>query len=176
LVPSISPKALVLAAVPIALWAYKDGPPPKMTGGFGDATCHMCHADNPPNAPGGELALRGIPERYSPGQAYSIEIRLSRAGLHVGGFQVTARTSAGNPAGTWKSLDDRSRVSGAFVQHTEHGTAAPSEGMARWTVEWTAPATAAGTVTFNAAANASNDDASALGDFIYTSERVSREP
>jgi hypothetical protein len=38
---------------------------------------------------------------------------------------------------------------------------------ARWTVVWTAPATG-GAVTFNAAANAANEDDSQLGDYIYT--------
>jgi hypothetical protein len=36
-----------------------------------------------------------------------------------------------------------------------------------WTMEWTAPSTGAGPVQFNVAANASNNDDSPLGDFIY---------
>jgi hypothetical protein len=34
-------------------------------------------------------------------------------------------------------------------------------------MEWTAPAAAAGVVQFNVAANASNNDDSPLGDYIY---------
>jgi hypothetical protein len=40
-------------------------------------------------------------------------------------------------------------------------------------VRWTAPQPAAGAVTFNAAANASDADSSPLGDYIYFTERVS---
>jgi hypothetical protein len=59
-------------------------------------------------------------------------------------------------------------VAGSLVQHTEHGTAAERDGANQWTFEWTAPPAGAGPVSFHTAANASNDDASALGDFIYT--------
>jgi len=40
-------------------------------------------------------------------------------------------------------------------------------GANRWTVEWTAPSLATGPVQFNVAANASNNDDSPLGDYIY---------
>jgi hypothetical protein len=36
-----------------------------------------------------------------------------------------------------------------------------------WTIEWTAPAGATAPVQFNVAANASNNDDSPLGDYIY---------
>jgi hypothetical protein len=61
-----------------------------------------------------------------------------------------------------------------FAQHTTVGTVTPERGTLRWTLEWTAPAAAPSPVRFNLAGNASNDDASPLGDYIYLSESMSR--
>lgn len=160
----------LLALPPLALWGYKDGPPPNMAGGFGGATCHMCHEGNAVNAPGGSLTIEGLTGTYTPGATYSLTITLKRGGLRSGGFQLAARFAGGEPAGLWSADGVRARIApGGFVQHTERGTEAPSEGANQWIVEWTAPA--AGEVVFHAAGNASNDDASALGDFVYTAER-----
>jgi hypothetical protein len=43
----------------------------------------------------------------------------------------------------------------------------PATGANAWTIEWTAPSPAAAPVQFNVAANASNNDDSPLGDYIY---------
>jgi hypothetical protein len=47
------------------------------------------------------------------------------------------------------------------------GSRVSSTGANTWTVEWTAPAAPAAAVQFNVAANASNNDDSPLGDYIY---------
>jgi hypothetical protein len=60
-----------------------------------------------------------------------------------------------------------------FAQHTTAGTIAQPPGALRWALEWTAPQAAPAPVQFNVAANASNDDASPLGDFIYVAEITS---
>ena len=54
-----------------------------------------------------------------------------------------------------------------FVQHNQAGSRAATPGENTWTMEWTAPATSTGAVQFNVAANASNNDDSPLGDYIY---------
>lgn len=140
-----------------------------MTGGFGGQTCQMCHNDGVLNMPGGSLTLRGIPQRYQPGARYEMAVVLSRSGLSVGGFQLTARFADGKPAGTWSVTSERAQVAkGGFVQHTKSGVKAEAPGSAEWSMTWVAPES--GEVIFNAAANASNDDVSALGDLIYTTE------
>ncbi|MEP7361513.1 MAG: choice-of-anchor V domain-containing protein, partial [Chloroflexota bacterium] len=55
----------------------------------------------------------------------------------------------------------------SFVQHNQIGSRAATPGANTWTLEWTAPPTPAGPVQFNVAANATNNDDSPLGDFIY---------
>jgi hypothetical protein len=99
-----------LAAAPLALVAYKDGPVPGRTGGFGGPTCHACHQDNRLNAPGGELTITGLPDRYTPGETYPITVRLKKPELVRGGFSMAARFVTGEnarrQAGEWQA-DER---------------------------------------------------------------------
>jgi hypothetical protein len=55
-----------------------------------------------------------------------------------------------------------------FVQHNQTGSRAAAAGANTWMIEWTAPPAETGAVQFNVAANASNNDDSPLGDYIYT--------
>lgn len=169
---------VAFAALPPGLQAFKEGPYPNVTGGFGEQTCRLCHMDNPLNAPGGSVEVAGIPSRFVPGATYPVTITLRREDLRRGGFEIASRFAAGRlrgrQAGAWRVTDARAQlIPGAvdraltFVQHNLAGSRGPSPGMNRWTLEWTAPSDAAGTVQFDIAANASNDDDSPLGDFIY---------
>jgi hypothetical protein len=166
-----------LIALPMAASAFKEGPYPNVTGGFGEQSCHLCHNDNPMNAPGGTLTLDGVPPQFVPGQTYPITVTIAREGLRRGGFEIAARFAngrqKGRQAGVWKPLDDRVQlIPGAvdrvltFVQHNLSGSRAAERGRNTWTIEWIAPS-APNAVQFNVAANASNNDDSPLGDFIY---------
>jgi hypothetical protein len=184
--------AIALIGVPPAASAFKEGPYPNVTGGFGERSCHLCHNDNPINAPGGTLTLDGVPLQFVPGQTYSLTVEIAREGLRRGGFEIAARFASGKQkgkqAGTWTPLDARVQlIPGAvdrvltpaspprvsqrggvvFVQHNLAGSRAADRGRNAWTIEWTAPATAVAAVQFNVAANASNNDDSPLGDYIY---------
>ena len=126
-----------------------------MTGGFGEQTCHLCHLDNPINAPGGAVALDGVPAAFTPGQTYPITVTISRQGLRRGGFEIAARFAGGRQkgrqAGSWRLLDARAQlIPGAvdkaltFVQHNQTGSRAPRPGANSWTMEWTAPSGGSG--------------------------------
>ena len=104
---------------------------------------------------------------------------LAHPGLRRAGFQLSARDDSlnmtgGSDAGSLSPTDglvdivqgDRLPVT-TYLQHTEEGAATATPGAATWTLEWTAPEERV-PVAFHIAANASNDDASPLGDFIYT--------
>jgi hypothetical protein len=172
---------LVSAAViggPLAAVAFKEGPYANVTGGFGEPTCRVCHVDHPLNAPGGALAVSGVPRVYVGGTAYPITVTLTREGLRRGGFEIAARFASGSQrgrqAGAWRPIDARAQLipspvdaSLIFVQHNLAGSLAATRGTNSWTIEWTAPSPAAGPVQFNVAANAANNDDSPLGDFIY---------
>ena len=172
------PVGAFVLALPLAAAAFKEGPYPNVTGGFGEQTCHLCHLDNPIDAPGGAVALDGIPAAYTPGQTYPVTVTISRQGLRRGGFEIAARFAAGRrkgrQAGSWRLLDARAQlIPGAvdkaltFVQHNQIGSRTATPGANTWTMEWIAPPAAAGAVQFNVAANASNNDDSPLGDYIY---------
>jgi hypothetical protein len=162
--------------------AYQDGPLPQMTGGFGEQTCRQCHLDNPVNAPGGSLRLEGLPAAYEPNREYTLVLVLQREGLKRAGFELSVRTaagaSAGEQAGRLRIADPRTQIVLApgtpvqYIQHTLAGSTVSTPGEGRWTVHWTAPGGQSGPVAFHVAGNAANDDASPLGDFVYTSATV----
>ena len=104
--------------------------------------------------------------------------RSAAQGLRRGGFEIAARFAGGKQkgrqAGSWRLLDARAQlIPGAvdkaltFVQHNLTGSRAATPGANSWTIEWTAPRRQLAPVQFNVAANASNNDDSPLGDYIY---------
>jgi hypothetical protein len=174
----VAPVAVFLIGLPLAASAFKEGPYPNVTGGFGEQSCHLCHLDNPINAPGGAITLDGLPPTFAAGRTYPITVTVKREGLRRGGFEIAARFASGKQkgrqAGSWKPLDARVQlIPGAvdkvltFVQHNLAGSRVAETGANTWTIEWTAPSDALAPVQFNVAANASNNDDSPLGDFIY---------
>lgn len=177
--------ALLAAAAPPPKAAYLDGPPAAHAGGFGDDTCHACHFENDLDDPGGSLELDGLPETFDPAATYRITVSLERSGMGRAGFQLAARISegdaAGSPAGTLLALDGDERVQVAvgpdgmfYAQHTEPGTTLAGPESTSWTIEWRPPAVDGTAVIFHVAANAANDDASEFGDFIYTASATTR--
>jgi hypothetical protein len=172
------PAAAFLISLPIAAGAFKEGPYPNVTGGFGEQSCHLCHLDNPVNAAGGRLEIKGVPRSYTAGQTYEVTVSLTRAGTRRGGFEIAARfvtgKRRGKQAGSWKLTDGRMQLipgtvdsALSFVQHNLAGSRTTTPGVHAWTIEWTAPSPASDPVQFNVAANASNNDDSPLGDYIY---------
>jgi hypothetical protein len=181
--------ALTIALVggPLVIAAYREGPVPGVTGGFGEPTCQKCHFDNSLNDPGGALRVDGVPTAYVPGREYRLTISVRRAGLKRAGFEMSARVApdagparAGRQAGRFRALDGRVQIITApdktveYSQHTKVGSQPAAPGRQRWSMVWVAPIGDPATVEFDIAANAANDDASPLGDFIYTSTVRSR--
>jgi hypothetical protein len=170
--PALLAAALALASA-IGL-GYEDGAPPAHTGGFGEPDCSACHSDSEKNAPGGSLQVEGLPTAYAAGEQYRLSILLQHPDLASGGFQLALRTAGGEPAGELLSPSDRTQVvteaGQPYLQHTREGLRTDSDGSIRWELQWRTPESAE-PVVLNIAANAANDDISALGDFIYTLER-----
>lgn len=136
----------------------------------------MCHMGAELNDPAGPLTIEGLPERYTPRQAYRLIIRLRRPRMAAGGFQLSARTAAGAQAGVLAVPQGATAVkvetaAGVhYAGHTEPGSRLATPGAAEWQVVWTAPAS--GPITFSAAANAADDDRSPMGDWVYALERT----
>ncbi len=162
--------------------AYPDGAPPGFSGGFKEESCHACHFHAEPNTPPGAVTLEGVPARFTPGTRYTLTVSLQRAGMKLAGFQLTARfTGTGSQAGSLAPADaDRDRLSVEvqsgiqYVGQKKGGTSVSGD-AARWTVEWTAPASGE-TVTFHVAANAADGNGSADGDYVFTTAEESGAP
>jgi hypothetical protein len=172
-----------LVALACAALGSSSGAQPGTTGAPGaegaEPTCIACHATRALNPAGaGRLALEGLPERYRPGQRYSLHLSVSDPdpALRRFGFQLTALATATlaaagelvvtDPANTQRidALDGGRQ----YLGHTLAGTAASGDGGARWSFEWIAPPSDAGPVAFFAAANAADVDGSKEGDHVYS--------
>lgn len=172
LLPALAAGA-ALSVLPPTARAYRSGPPAAHTGGFGEATCIACHWGET-EAPGDGLVIRA-PALYQAGRTYEVGIELRDPALAAAGFQLAARFAdgpgAGRQAGRLTPADSTVAVvtSGAGVQYASHspaGTGPAGDGVARWTVRWTAP-TEGAPVVFHGVGNAANDDFSEYGDRIH---------
>lgn len=188
--PSLTPVLLTAAglsfvAIPLLGTVYSSKPPAAHTGGFGEPTCARCHSDSKVNDPRGQLVITGVPESYTPGKTYRIKISARHPEIERAGFQLAARFAEGNragaQAGSLHAQGERTDVTrggtGGSVQYIHHsggGTGLTSPGAAEWTVEWRAPASAAGPIAFHVVANAANGDDSEFGDWIYTRSVLSK--
>lgn len=163
------------SGAPMVSGAYADGAPAGFSGGFAEDSCHACHFHAEVNSGPGKLTIAGVPDRFAAGRTYLLTITLARPGMALAGFQLTARTKeSGTQAGTLAPAPGEQERVGIATQggiqyagQRRRGTALVSADTARWTVEWTAPASTA-SVVFHAAANAADNDESAQGDYVHT--------
>ena len=164
------------------LMAYSGGPLPRLTGGFDEDTCLQCHNGfllNEGRTLGGVFYLRGVPDRYQPGETYPIIVVIGQPGQQRWGFELSARFAGrGEQAGALEPADDHSQVQTAgrvqYASHTEAGSRKGLQhGPVEFTVNWIAPDQALGDVLFNAAGNAANGDDNTTGDYVYTASGYS---
>lgn len=154
-----------------------DGPPPAVTGGFGEETCRKCHFDFDLNDPAGSLRLEGLPQAYAPGTEYTLTVRLTHPRMERGGFELASRVAGGNAAGRQggelTAIDARSKITinketgVQYALQTRAGSAPESKGAAAWQIRWKAPDAAGEAIVFHLSANAANYDDSPLGDYPY---------
>ena len=158
------------------LFANVNGALPKLTGGFKEGNCTMCHNGfdlNQGRTLGGMFRIEGVPKQYKGGQAYRLKLLIGHPGLSRWGFELAARFQGGAQAGELQSGDGLTQLSEKdgiqYITHTEAGTRlGETDGPVEFTFNWVAPVTQAGSVFFNAAGNAANGDNNTTGDYIYT--------
>lgn len=174
----------VWVLVTISVGAYRTGPDPAKTGGFGEMTCHQtgCHVSfelNAGKAKGlGDLVISGLPTQYEPGRVYPIKLAVTHTeGRGYWGFQLAARVKdTGAQAGELKPIDGGTQMVDEkgiqYIEHTLNGIAANT-----FEFNWVAPASPAGEVIVHASGNAGDGDDSPEGDYIYnTSLSVAGPP
>ncbi|CAN5367919.1 hypothetical protein BH10ACI2_BH10ACI2_19970 [soil metagenome] len=149
------------------------GPPASHTGAPGELNCTDCH-----NAASGVGQLSIVaPASYTPGQTYQLQVRHATTDTtrKRWGFEMTALAS-NVMAGAFANVNTATQiVSGAskrYVEQTSTGTFQNQTGGATWTINWTAPATNVGPVTFYAAGIQSNNNGSESGDQTYLTNVV----
>ena len=156
--------------------------------------CTMCHlvfdgGGNPLdnlNAPNGSIHILDLPETYTPGNVYTMRVRLESSANADSvnrrwGFQLTAvKASDGGGVGTFllpnlDSLQIREPFPGdpwvgrQYVEHTSLGIYETQGSPVEWRFQWQAPPTPAGAVYFYVAGNAADGSQDPGGDWIYTS-------
>ncbi len=180
--PGIAALVLTLA-VPAS--SSSTAPQPGSTGVPGGAgyeaepTCTSCHTGFPINSDGrGILSLSGVPERYVPGERYTLvlELRHPDDERRRWGFQLTAvsaKSLAG--AGAFVVTDNpntqviRGTVGNReYMSHSYFGTGVGEAGGHAWSFDWIAPKPGVGRVAFYGVGNAANLDGSKEGDRIYS--------
>ncbi len=90
------------------------------------------------------------------------------------GFELSARTLAGQQAGNLISTDSNSQLLNPangvqYIGHTALGSRGGVTGGVDFDFQWQAPDVSLGPVVFHAAGNATNNDFSSSGDRVYTS-------
>lgn len=163
---------------------FRDGPPARVTGGFGEDSCFACHWDGTENDEVGSLQLTGMPEEYEPGRTYDLEILLAHPDLEVAGFQLAVRypdgeTQAGSlevPHEEEPRVDVVTDRDVEFAQHRLDGIEPSAQGETRWKIRWTAPDEASEKVYLHISTVAGDGDDSQMGDAVYTGARQSRPP
>ncbi len=153
--------------------AFENGPPPGHTGALSEPDCTVCHFDNDANGQGGTVKLNGVPATYLAGQQYAISVTLEHSVLSTGGFQLAIQDIAGTPAGKLNANQDDVKTinvdgtGNSYIQHSKPRKKRDGDTHIQWTMVWTAPGSNRDLI-IGVAAVAANDDASALGDYVYT--------
>lgn len=136
------------------------------------ANCTQCHTGSAPSNV--SWITSTIPESgWVPGETYTITLNASNEVAKKIGFEITAE-DLDSKTGTF-SLTDQSRTkltnNNRSVTHTFAGNAT-TNGENSWEMDWKAPDTAEGEVTFYAAFNLANGDGTTNGDEIVLSTLV----
>lgn len=138
--------------------------------GDGGSICTECHGGTA-NPQTGWITTNIPVGGYVPGQIYTITASGMHPGVSKFGFELTAERSGGVKTGgfTITNVAHTKFTNGTnAVTHTFTGTT-PSNNAKSWSVDWTAPASGSGAVTFYAAFNAANGNGAPSGDIIYSS-------
>ncbi|MEC7686146.1 MAG: choice-of-anchor V domain-containing protein, partial [Candidatus Thermoplasmatota archaeon] len=138
---------VMVLAVPEGAFAYSSGKTDSSTTGCGGGSCHGSTNTVTPTL------TTGIPSSgYTPGTVYSLTIGGSGGVSGTkGGFNLDASS------GTFSNPGTNAQIVSGEVTHS-------NSNARTWTVDWTAPSTGTGDVTFLLAVNFANGNGGATGD------------
>ena len=145
---------MIAAALVLLAGGFPTASPWDHAGAPGTADCTACHWDNEAQADSPRLTLVGLPDRFEPGERYTITVLLMEAGPS-NGFQLAAS------AGQFESINPTTEAG----EHEVRSVMASGA----WSVDWIAGGERE-PVTFWLAVNDANGDDSEFGDTILLRE------
>lgn len=160
------------------------GAPVSSTGAPNEASCAKsgCHDDNSINSGKATLSLQigDSIANYIPGKTYSLKIKIAEQTVTRFGFQIVALNQNNVNAGKFQ-ITDQARTQlisnhleltdREYVTYTFAGTDG-TNGASEWSVDWTAPTTNIGPISFYVAGVSADDDMSDKGDYVYTIHKI----
>jgi hypothetical protein len=160
-----------------ALTYSNSAPPTGYSNAPGEVNCTSCH--------GGSLITSGLLAnaltltssvpitQINPNQTCTLSLSFTHPTRIKFGFQLVALPSSATgttaSTGTFTALTTETEINTSgnreYASHSGTGTSAPG-GNKTWDIEWTAPNTYTGGITFYAIVNAANNNGSSSGDEI----------
>lgn len=157
----------LLIAGSVLFLSNRGGSPGGRTGSNVDSqrTCGTnggCHGPKTPIEQ--SMISTNIPETgYVPGQSYEITIEVSQAGRNVFGYEIMGEDANNNGVGTFANNAD-GNANGFRATHKFNSSS--GTGGRTWVLDWTAPETGTGEITFYAAVLAANNNGNNGGDLL----------
>ena len=171
---------LLSIAVVSEVVSYTSGASPAYTGAISEGNCTSCHSSYSLVTSGTQwnrIRMRSnIPSTgYLPDSTYTITITYAESGISKFGFQLTGLDTTNAAAGTFSTSDTRTSTSSTsvggktryYIGQTTTGSARVATDSTAWTFKWKAPSTNVGKVKFYTTVNATNNNGSDNGDYIY---------
>lgn len=160
--------------------SYTSGSSPGYTGAISEGNCTSCHASYSLVTSGNQwnrIRMKSdIPSTgYLPDSTYTITLTYAETGIAKFGFQLTALDTTNAAAGTFSTADSRTSTSSTsvggktryYIGQTTTGATRVATDSTAWTFKWKAPSSNVGKVKFFINLNATNNNGSDNGDYIY---------
>ena len=126
--------------------------------------CTQCHNGNV-NSGNGNVSIQGLPSTgYTPGELYSLTVKVTGTNSRGYGFQMASQIGNDN-AGNFSlgTLSEDAELNGNRVQHSSRTVSG------EWIIDWLAPSSDVGDITFSVSGLATGGNSSTGGDNVYTS-------
>ena len=163
-----------LVALALVAIANSSGALEGHSGAPGESNCTACHLGTV-NSGSGKVTVEAVNATgYKPGETLRIRVTIDDATATRRGFQLSVRPES-NPsisAGKLATVNNNAQILPGGTQewatHTLAGQRNATANPGVYELDWTAPATDVGPITFYAAGNAANGNGAESGDRIYT--------
>ena len=125
--------------------------------------CTQCH-NGAVNYGNGNVSIQGLPSAgYTPGELYSLTVNVTGTNSRGYGFQMASQVGNDN-AGNFSlgTLSEDAELNGNRVQHSSRTVSG------EWIIDWLAPSSDVGDITFSVSGLATGGNSSTGGDNVYT--------